>query len=362
VSTPVELAIADIRAEADLQMRIQISETIVKDYAERLLETETDGGVAFPPIIVFFDGETYRLADGFHRLEANKAVGNVSIAADVRDGGRREALLFSLSANAEHGLQRTRADKRRAVEAALNDPEWAKLSDRDLAKLCKVTHPFVGQVRRGGNISTFRPETIRTRGNVSSPEDAVLGPLADENDVAGNISTDDGDLVCVIKPRLRKASDDQVIDALAMLNAALKKRGAALNEISRLGKLFDQRRRIAGSALGKRRVPKHSLTALSSGNDPYRQESRRVEGEWFARWFEELCPQRRIHLRGFHYLLVTSSIVKPNGEPYRNVDDEWEWLGRASVTARWLGLLPFNRIVDQRNDNQSGRRAIRGRR
>jgi hypothetical protein len=123
-----------------------------------------------------------------------------------------------------------------------------------------------------------------------------------------------------------------------------------LNEISRLGKLFDQRRRIAGSALGKPRVSRQALTALSSGNDPYRQEIKRVEGEWFARWFEELCPQRRIHLRGFHYLLVTSSIVKPNGSPYRNVDDEWEWLSKASVAARWLGLLPFNRIVDQRND------------
>jgi hypothetical protein len=230
VSTPVELAIADIMAESDLQMRIQISETIVKDYAERLLESENNAA-AFPPIIVFFDGETYWLADGFHRLEANKAVGNVSIAADVRDGGRREALAFSLSANAEHGLQRTRADKRRAVEAALKDPEWAKLSDRDLAKLCKVTHPFVGQVRRGGNISTFRPETIRTRGNVSGHEDAVTDTwpnsagLANENDFAGNVSADDGDLICVIKPRLKKASDDQVIDALAMLNAALKKRG-----------------------------------------------------------------------------------------------------------------------------------------
>jgi hypothetical protein len=219
----VDLAIADIKADADLQMRVKISETIVKDYAERLLETET--AAAFPPIIVFFDGETYRLADGFHRIEANKAVGNLSIAADVRDGGRREALLFSLSANAEHGLQRTRADKRRAVEAALNDPEWARLSDRDLAKLCQVTHPFVGQVRRGGNISTFRPETIRTRGNVSTREDAVAVTLADENDVTGNISTDHGDLVCVIKPRLRKASDDQLVDAIAVLNMAARKRG-----------------------------------------------------------------------------------------------------------------------------------------
>ncbi len=123
-----------------------------------------------------------------------------------------------------------------------------------------------------------------------------------------------------------------------------------MNDLSILGKKLELRRRLAGSAIGARSATLGSLTALSSSNDPYRQESLRADGEWFARWFEELCPNRRIHLRGFHYLLVTSSIVKPNGEPYLNVDDEWKWLGRASVAARWLGLLPFDRIVDQRNE------------
>jgi hypothetical protein len=123
-----------------------------------------------------------------------------------------------------------------------------------------------------------------------------------------------------------------------------------MNDLSRLGLLFQQRRRIAGSLRGKRGNSKCSLTALSACNDPYRQETRRVEGEWFARWFNELCPARALHLRGFHYLLVTSSTVKPNGDPYRNTDDDWEWLGGPSVAARWLGLLPFQRIVDQRND------------
>jgi hypothetical protein len=123
-----------------------------------------------------------------------------------------------------------------------------------------------------------------------------------------------------------------------------------MSDLSRLGLLFQQRRRLAGSMIGRRRDTMGSLTALSANNDPYRQEVRRAEGEWFARWFNELCPERRLHLRGFHYLLVTSSIVKPNGEPYRNTDDDWEWLGGPSVAARWLGLLPFNRIVDQRNE------------
>ena len=38
------------------------------------------------------------------------------IAADVRQGTRRDALLFAAGANSSHGLSRTTADKRRAIE------------------------------------------------------------------------------------------------------------------------------------------------------------------------------------------------------------------------------------------------------
>lgn len=44
-------------------------------------------------------------------------------------------------------MKRTDADKRRAVEIALADPEIAAQSDREIARICGVGHPFVASVR-----------------------------------------------------------------------------------------------------------------------------------------------------------------------------------------------------------------------
>ena len=40
---------------------------------------------------------------------------------------------------------------------------------------------------------------------------------------------------------------------------------------------------------------------------------------------------------------------KPNGEIYSNSVEDYEWLGFAVKKARWLGVLPFDRISDNRN-------------
>jgi hypothetical protein len=41
---------------------------------------------------------------------------------------------------------------------------------------------------------------------------------------------------------------------------------------------------------------------------------------------------------------------KPDGTPYTNIDEDWLWLsGKAGKAARWLGYIPFDQIIDQRN-------------
>src|ERR687889_2199677 len=89
------------------------------EYAEAMLN-----GAQFPPVVVFGEGGNgYWLADGYHRWHAAGIAGLQLLAADVRPGGRREAILHSVGANAEHGLRRTNDDKRRAVRTLLADPE-----------------------------------------------------------------------------------------------------------------------------------------------------------------------------------------------------------------------------------------------
>ena len=46
-----------------------------------------------------------------------------------------------------HGKRRTNADKRKAVMTMLNDEEWCKWSDREIAEKCCVSNRFVSNVR-----------------------------------------------------------------------------------------------------------------------------------------------------------------------------------------------------------------------
>jgi hypothetical protein len=125
------------------QARAALSETVITEYAEALVR-----GEEFPPIEVYFDDHTYWLADGFHRLSATRLARRSTIAAVVRAGGRREALLHAVGANETHGLRRTDVDRRHAVMLLLDDPEWRLWSNREVARQCSVSEHFVRSIRR----------------------------------------------------------------------------------------------------------------------------------------------------------------------------------------------------------------------
>jgi hypothetical protein len=124
-------------------MRAEMRVETVDDYANDMLD-----GAAFPPIIVFFDGNDYWLADGFHRAQAARKIDREAVLADVREGTARDAILHGVGSNSAHGLRRTHADKRRAVERLLKDPEWSRWSDRKVAEAAWVDHKTVAAIRR----------------------------------------------------------------------------------------------------------------------------------------------------------------------------------------------------------------------
>jgi hypothetical protein len=70
-------------------------------------------------------------------------------AAGIRDAlsvGSRQ-IDSPPTANGEHGLPRTNADKRRAVELLLADAEWSQWSDREIARRAAVNKFLVNQMR-----------------------------------------------------------------------------------------------------------------------------------------------------------------------------------------------------------------------
>ena len=110
-----KLNVNAIRIDGGTQSRVSLDEQTVAEYVDAL--------ESLPPVIVFEDGADYWLADGFHRHFAHKQAGKASIACDVQDGTRLDAVLFAVGANRHHGLRRTNEDKRKAVQMLLAEDQ-----------------------------------------------------------------------------------------------------------------------------------------------------------------------------------------------------------------------------------------------
>jgi hypothetical protein len=201
------LPIDAMRTDGGTQPRAAVDPETVAAYAEAMT-----ADAAFPPVTVFYDGQHYWLGDGFHRRAAAKQAGRTEIATDIRQGTRRDAILFSCGANAAHGLPRNNSDKRRATLQLLNDAKWSHWSDREIAKRCCVSHTYVAKLRmelsgngcqirtvsRGpsvyemnvaavGHLNGGTPPTPRPRLDVQSFADMAGIDIADEPEPAADV-------------------------------------------------------------------------------------------------------------------------------------------------------------------------------
>jgi len=101
--------------------RVHACEKTIRRYEEKFLNLEK-----LPPCRVFYDGHSFWLADGRHRVEAARRAQFEAIECTVSDGGEREAILFALSANHAHGLVSNAQDRKKIAMILLNDPEWSQ--------------------------------------------------------------------------------------------------------------------------------------------------------------------------------------------------------------------------------------------
>ncbi len=161
-----ELSLEAISIYGGTQARVQTTDEAVESYAD-----EMNQGTVFPPIIVYFDGATHWLADGFHRYLATKRCGKTEIKADVFAGGRTDALRHALGANSTNGVYRNNADKRNAVEIALE--EWPDRANPVIAEICRVSPDLVRRVR-----------SEMTRNNRLPPREALVGRDGKEHPAA----------------------------------------------------------------------------------------------------------------------------------------------------------------------------------
>lgn len=150
------LSIQAITRDVQCQPRAYLIPDVIDQYAEEMSE-----GSIFPPVVVFREADTYWLADSFHRVAACERAGVYVVRCEIREGTIRDAMLYSLGANATHGLRRTNHDKRQAVETLLDDPEWSQWSNVKIAKTCAVHQSFVARMRE--SLSPSESEQINER-------------------------------------------------------------------------------------------------------------------------------------------------------------------------------------------------------
>ncbi len=168
---PTELSLDAINIQGGTQTRVRTNDDAIESYAE-----EMNQGAIFPPIVVYFDGTTHWLADGFHRYLAAKRVGRAAILAEISAGGRTDALRHALGANSTNGVYRTNDDKRNVVEIALE--EWPDLANPVIAEICRVSVELVRRRRteltQSGKLA--RPERVTGRDGKEYPSQIERQP------------------------------------------------------------------------------------------------------------------------------------------------------------------------------------------
>jgi ParB-like nuclease domain len=182
-----QIKIALIRRDGGTQPRAMLDRPTVSEYAFELRE-----GAQFPPVVVFYDGSDYWLADGFHRVEAAESISMTQIAAIVRSGTIRDAVLYSVGSNATHGLRRNSTDKRRAVTTLLLDEEWSKWSNNKIAKRCGVSHTFVNNLRSSLETVSSEPRTYVTKhGTTAQMKTVNIGKVKKEETLVNSGESED---------------------------------------------------------------------------------------------------------------------------------------------------------------------------
>lgn len=144
--TLMTLACSALQVDADIQPRRNLNMDVLLEYG-LLYGEDHEGQEPLPPLDVFQVGETYYVADGFHRLAAAKQVARQTVPCHVYPGTRRDAMIHGALANLKRGLAYNQGDKQRVLERLLADPEISQRGDRPLARDLGISHMTVWRTR-----------------------------------------------------------------------------------------------------------------------------------------------------------------------------------------------------------------------
>jgi len=245
-----------------LQSRTEINEVTVAEYAENI-----KAGDEFPPVLVYFDGISYYLTDGYHRYHAHKRAEKVSILCEVVHGTFRDAVLQATGVNSKHGMRRTHADKRKAVMTLLEDFEWMDWSNAEIARHCSVSPTFVANLRDSGGPAEVKYKT--SGGNIATKVKAP-GRKAKEPELKEPEPKE---------PEPEHKEDDQNQEAIDMLLAENEELKARVAVVAMDG--TPEEKQAATDMINELReelrITKIELNAVKQSRDQYQSENSQLK-------------------------------------------------------------------------------------
>lgn len=151
--SPTMLKLSDIEIRPDMQVRVELDQDTVDEYAQHL-----DDGGELEPIHVFENdppknGDAPKppvfAVDAHHRIGAYLKAERTKIPAFIHRGEEFEALEMAIQRNCHHGLRMGRQDKYKAVKMAIENAVLRRKSNKYLAQLCGVSPTFIARFREG---------------------------------------------------------------------------------------------------------------------------------------------------------------------------------------------------------------------
>lgn len=220
----MKLKLSQIVIDKGTQTREAIDQKTVSEYAEVIMNKDS-----LPPLVVFHDGINYYLADGFHRYFAYKQTITPEVEVEVINGTLRNAQEYALGTNDKHGLKRSNGDKRNAVMIALNDIEWGMLTNREIGKLCRVSHTFVNAIKE-------KLESDKPKKKEKDPTDFSKKNRSDEPEIDTEFGEEDKVQELLVHQKELEEENTKLLDALAIktMDATPEQKKQAEETISEL--------------------------------------------------------------------------------------------------------------------------------
>lgn len=268
------IELSKVRIDGKTQPRAELNQDTIAEYADAY-----KSGAKFPPVKLFFDGASYWLADGFHRYNAARDAGESVICEDITPGTQRDAILYSLSANSKHGLKRSNADKRKAVQTLLDDPEWSKWSNEKIASVCVVSPHTVADIKKSHSANAESGAVTYTtkHGTTSTMSTANVGKRGPKCAASNKRPDEWREPAPEAKPEPEPAEEappeytalDQAMDTVRDLQDALA--------LANAGDLSEEDKTQAADLIARLREENRILTlklrAVTASRDQYQTEN-----------------------------------------------------------------------------------------